>query len=233
MTLNVFKANPKRATKGDRTRAHILDTALELFLAQGFEATTMRQIAARAEVSVGNAYYYFASKEKLVESFHARHLEQHRIASRAVLEREYRFPARLAGVLVARIETGEAYKSFAPALARSVEDEASLELMRRVITDSSVRVHTDLREALPRLLQLYEGAILRFWLRDSSVGYERTRSLIESSAQLAAKLVTMAGMPLMGTMRKALLRVAGDAGALEAVRVARPDAARTDAPAVG
>lgn len=45
--------------------ARIRDAAMELFGQQGFKATTMRQIARRAKVSLGLINHHFASKEKL------------------------------------------------------------------------------------------------------------------------------------------------------------------------
>ena len=55
--------------RAQQTRAAITDAALELFRSQGYEATTMRAIAQRAGVSTGNAYYYFSSKEELIQEF--------------------------------------------------------------------------------------------------------------------------------------------------------------------
>jgi len=55
-----------REAKLARTRAQIVDVALDLFLEQGYEATTMEQIAARAEVGSSTLYRYFPSKELLV-----------------------------------------------------------------------------------------------------------------------------------------------------------------------
>ncbi|HEX5324015.1 MAG TPA: TetR/AcrR family transcriptional regulator, partial [Capsulimonadaceae bacterium] len=52
--------------KARRTRAQILDTALALFAEKGYQATTMRDIAAAAGCSLGLAYRYFGSKEELV-----------------------------------------------------------------------------------------------------------------------------------------------------------------------
>ena len=52
--------------KAQQTRQHILDTALRLFQAQGYEKTTMREIAAAADCSLGLAYRYFDSKEAFV-----------------------------------------------------------------------------------------------------------------------------------------------------------------------
>jgi AcrR family transcriptional regulator len=48
------------------TRQRILDAALRLFAAKGYEGASMRDIAAGAGCSLGLAYRYFASKEDLV-----------------------------------------------------------------------------------------------------------------------------------------------------------------------
>ncbi len=48
-------------------RAHIIDTALQLFSEQGFEGTSIRDIAEKASVNVAMVNYYFGSKEKLFE----------------------------------------------------------------------------------------------------------------------------------------------------------------------
>src|SRR5919197_2117334 len=80
-------ARTTRTPKGEQTRALILRTALDMFRERGYEETTMRAIAARAGVALGNAYYYFRSKEHLVQAFYARTHEEHLAACRPILER--------------------------------------------------------------------------------------------------------------------------------------------------
>ena len=79
-------ADPVRETKSARTRSAIIDAALRLFREKGYDATTMRAVAAEAGVSVGNAYYYFASKEHLVQGFYDREQLDHAAAARVVLD---------------------------------------------------------------------------------------------------------------------------------------------------
>jgi AcrR family transcriptional regulator len=54
-----------RAWKKERTRQTISDVATGLFMRDGFEAVTVAQIAAAAEVSVKTVFNYFPSKEDL------------------------------------------------------------------------------------------------------------------------------------------------------------------------
>jgi AcrR family transcriptional regulator len=54
-----------RAWKKERTRQTISDVATGLFMRDGFEAVTVAQIAAAAEVSVKTVFNYFTSKEDL------------------------------------------------------------------------------------------------------------------------------------------------------------------------
>lgn len=55
-----------RAERTRRTRRRMLDSARELFLEQGFAATTVAQIATRAEVAEQTIYYTFRTKGRLL-----------------------------------------------------------------------------------------------------------------------------------------------------------------------
>jgi AcrR family transcriptional regulator len=72
--MNAQKAGARQPTRGNRTwerRAHarpdeILDAALDEFIAQGFDAARMEDIAKRAGLSKGAVYLYFTGKEALL-----------------------------------------------------------------------------------------------------------------------------------------------------------------------
>lgn len=55
-----------RERKAARAREHMADIALDLFLVNGYDETTMEQIAERAEVGASTLYRYFPSKDLLV-----------------------------------------------------------------------------------------------------------------------------------------------------------------------
>ncbi len=60
--------------KIEEKKTGIEDAAKELLIKQGFHATSMRDIAKRADVSLGNVYNYFETKEAIFESIINRYL---------------------------------------------------------------------------------------------------------------------------------------------------------------
>jgi len=61
------ESRPRSRMAGADRRQQLLDVALGLFSRQGFERTTVRDIANAAEVTDGLIYRYFASKEELLD----------------------------------------------------------------------------------------------------------------------------------------------------------------------
>jgi AcrR family transcriptional regulator len=54
-------------SKGERTQQAIEEAAYELFLEQGYSATSMRQIAERAGIALGSIYNHFAGKDEIFQ----------------------------------------------------------------------------------------------------------------------------------------------------------------------
>ena len=216
-------AESVKTPKGERTRSAILEAALQLFLERGVEGTTMRAVAAAAGVSVGNAYYYFASKEHLVQGFYGRTHREHLAACEPLLEGERDFKKRLKHVLHTKVGTAEPYHRFAGLLFKTAADPASplnpfsaessdvrgwaTELMARVVEGSDTRFPADLKDELPRLLWLYEMAVILFWIHDESEDRRRTHRLIERTADLVSRLVSVASFRLLAPVRKATLKL--------------------------
>jgi len=65
---------PKRA-RGVRRVTELLDAGAALFAENGYEATTMTQIAQRAGASIGSLYQFFPSKDVLAEALFGRYVE--------------------------------------------------------------------------------------------------------------------------------------------------------------
>jgi len=202
------------------TKARILKAALDLFRERGYEAATMRAIAERAGVSLGNAYYYFGSKEHLIQAFYDRTHLEHVAAVGTKLDELKEFKARLLWVMRKKLETIEPYHRFAALLFRSAADpksplnpfssesqpvrRESTELFARVV--EGVRsIPKDLRVELPNLLWLYHMGIVLYWIHDQSEGRWRSWKMMEKSVDLVAKLVAVASFSVLGPARRAAL----------------------------
>jgi AcrR family transcriptional regulator len=198
--------------KGARTKTAIIDAALQLFRARGYEATTMRAIASEAEVSLGNAYYYFNSKEHLIQAFYDRAQIEHAEAAAPVLERETDLEARIVGVAEAWLDAMEPYRAFAGAFFKNAADPASalspfsaesagarraaIALWQRVIEGSDAKVPKVLRAELPELLWLYFMGAVLYWVHDPTEGATRTRALVRRTAPLVVRAVGLARLPV-------------------------------------
>ncbi|CND78463.1 TetR family transcriptional regulator [Mycobacterium tuberculosis] len=73
-----------RERKKQRTRLALIDAALDLFIAKGYEATTIDEIVAAVEVSQRTFFRYFATKEDVVTSYLSEH---DRLLAEALAER--------------------------------------------------------------------------------------------------------------------------------------------------
>jgi AcrR family transcriptional regulator len=219
-------AAEKKIGKGERTRAQILATALDLFRERGYDETTMRAIAEGAGVAVGNAYYYFRSKEHLIQAFYERTHEEHLAASLEILARERGLRERLAGVMRAKLDTIMPYHQFAGVLFKTAADpksplnpfsrdsepirRQSTELFAEVVSGADSRLTPDLAAALPNLLWVYHMGILLFWIHDSSPGCARSYLLMERTVKLVLRLVSLVQFPLLRPFLKELLGLVGE-----------------------
>ena len=211
-----------KTQKGEQTKALILNAALETFHERGYEKTTMRAIAKRAGVSLGNAYYYFGSKEHLIQAFYHRTHEQH-LAALADGPKETGLKARLLTLIRLKISTLEPYHEFAGELFKTAANpqsalnpfapdsdpvrNESIAVFKSLVEDSKTRIPKDLKAELPYLLWLYHMSIVLFWIHDSSPRQRRTYRLIDQTVDLLDKLISLASNPLMRPVRKRALRL--------------------------
>jgi AcrR family transcriptional regulator len=210
---------PRRA-RGEHTRQLILETALRLFRERGYAETTMRAIAKEAGVAVGNAYYYFDSKEHLIQGFYDNNQKAHRVAADGVLAAERDFAGRLRGVLHAGIDVNAPYHSFAATFFKTAAEpssplspfsaessparEAAIAIFRDVVDGSSAKLDPELRKELPELLWLGWMGVVLFWVHDKSPAQRRTRRLIDGAVPLVDRLV---GLSRLGVLRPALRQI--------------------------
>ena len=211
------KKRTVQRVKGDQTRALILDTALAMFRERGYEQTTMRAIAEKAGVSLGNAYYYFRSKEHLIQAFYQSTHDEHVAVTLPALEKAETLKARLLAVIRLKIETLKPYHQFAGVLFKTAADPqsplnpfaddanpvrvASMQLFEKVVEGSTARIPKDLKAELPYLLWVFHMGIILFWIHDRSPKHRRTYRLIDHTVELVDRLIYHASNPFMPAIR--------------------------------
>ncbi len=193
------------------TRQLILDTAIRLFEEKGYAGTTMRAIATEAGVAPSNAYYWFASKDQLVQEFYRRIQVAHRERSAEALAGGGSLTERLLAVERAGLEVMAPYHGFGSAFVSTAivpgtavspfSDESadarelSMAIFRDVVDGASPSVPARLVPVLPDLLWLAHLSVTLFWVIDTSPGQERTHQLVERSVAMLGSAVRVARLP--------------------------------------
>ncbi|MEV6523622.1 TetR family transcriptional regulator [Longispora sp. NPDC051575] len=209
-------------SKGAATRALILETAMRLFQERGYGKTTMRAIAEAAGVSVGNAYYYFASKEQLIQGFYDRLQADHLVAARLALVGETDLARRLGVVLKTWLDVAEPYHQFAAQFFVTAADpasplspfssdskearDASIEIQVEAVYGASTKIDPKLRETLPELAWLGMMGLVLYWIHDTSAGRAKSYKLVDQCVPIAGKVVKLSRYPVA----KAMIREVAD-----------------------
>ena len=219
------KSTPKSPTaKSEETRARILAAALRTFREHGFEAATMRQVAAEAGVALGAAYYYFDSKDAIVMAFYEQAQSEMAPALDVLLARSRNLEQRLRGIIGQKIEYFAPNRALVGALSAHIDPEHPLSpfgratapvrdrdvaFFARAVEDSKLRLPSSILPYLPRLLWLYQMGVLLFWVYDRSPHQQRTQILFDKTLSLMLLALKLAEVPLVAPLLKPLYRPAG------------------------
>ncbi|MBZ5529988.1 MAG: TetR family transcriptional regulator [Acidobacteriia bacterium] len=221
MTTTPMKIRP--TPRAEDTRRRIYEAALEMFREKGFEQTTMRDIAAKAEVALGAAYYYFSAKEGIVLAFYQDLQESSHESILQAMGAHKKLKERLRCVFEKRFDSLMPNRKFCDALFRHAPDssdplspfsaetrpirERAIEHLREAVDGSEIKVPADLKPQLPFLLWLYQMGLILFWLYDRSPRQQRTEKLMDKSLNLVVNLLRISSLPLMKPLRKMMLEL--------------------------
>src|SRR6202050_2505203 len=131
-------------TKSEKSRQSVLEAAAKLFRQQGYSATTLRQIASMAEIKAGSIYYYFDSKEAILDEV----LDQglHRIFEAV------KTAFRKAGKISHRRRIGLAIETHLVALLEASD-----------FTSANIRIYGQLPERLKNRHRPLRRAYAKYW----------------------------------------------------------------------
>jgi AcrR family transcriptional regulator len=180
------------AATREATRRRILDVARARFAAQGFAATTAREIAAEAGVASGTVFNYFSTKEAIVTALIAQALTE----AHALFEKQRRTPGSLQEALFSLVAlelrslrphrkyVGPVFESaLAPPLSKD-GDGNSIRLEHLAMVERLVAAHGRKAQASPTTMHVYwmiYAGVLSFWASDSSPNQEDTLAVLDQA----------------------------------------------------
>jgi AcrR family transcriptional regulator len=197
------RAEPKR----DATRRRLVDRALRLFQQRGVEATTMRDVAKAAGLSLGAAYYYFPSKDALVFAYYEdNQAEMEALAERATGDVRARHGAlfhgkletirpqrkMLAAILPRLVDPGDSVSAFSQQ-SRAVRRRA-VAIFERALNGAELPAG-----ALPlaaHALWLLMLATMIIYIHDTSPGETRTHGLVDDALDLIVPMLPLLATPM-------------------------------------
>jgi AcrR family transcriptional regulator len=205
------KRSPRKPVDGERkrdaTRRKLLSKALALFQKRGVEATTMRDIAKAAGLSLGAAYYYFPSKDALVFAYYEdNEAEQAELARNATgTARE-----RLGAILHGKLEAIRTHKKMLAGIVQRLVDPSdpvgAFSAQTHAVRDTSIAMFDDVLagEDLPRdvralaarALWLFEMAVMLVFVNDDSPGERRTHGLVDDALDMIVPMLPLLATPM-------------------------------------
>ena len=132
------------APKSAKSRDLILASAARLFRRQGYSATTLRQIASAAKIEAGSIYYYFDSKEAILDE---------------VLDRGLRHVFESVKAAV----TSAVKASHRRKIALALEAHLMALLETSDFTSANIRIYGQLPEHLKKTQRPLRRAYARYW----------------------------------------------------------------------
>jgi AcrR family transcriptional regulator len=202
----------KRATS-ERTKALILEKALEMFREHGFDAATIRDIAKSAKVATGAAYYYFPSKEAIVAAYYDLVQQRHeeKVGESMLASADLR--ERLGMVIHSKLDILKDDRKFLGALFRYAgkpehplsvfgkgtanQRAHSVGIFREAVAD--VEVSDELRELVPWAMWMMHLGVLLFFIYDESPEQRSTHALVDGVLDLVTQVLKLASAPVVRT----------------------------------
>lgn len=142
------------------TRARILDAAERLFMAHGYDGTSMRQITGEAGVNLAAVNYHFGSKEALIQEVFRRRLNWlNEERMRALDELEVTTDGQ-------PLKPSQIVDAFFGTMIRMAEDEERggvifLRLLGRTLTEPSDFIRAFLAHEYKTVVERYKEALFR------------------------------------------------------------------------
>lgn len=208
---------PGRTAEGEAARRKLYETALTLIRDRGYEATTLRAVAAEAGVSAGLLYRYFPSKRALVLALYDELSEEYSRQAQAMT------PGKWRDRIVFALETSlrvlaphrVTLRALVPVMVGDVEEGVFAEttafsrlrvqkVFQEAIAGAADTPPPAVAAAIGRLAYLLHLAVILWWLLDKSPRQRATTALLALFRQiLPSAALSLRLPPIRGFVRSA------------------------------
>ena len=117
--------------KGEKRKKMLLMIAYEMFLTQGYENTSVDKIIEKAQIAKGTYYYYFQSKEQMLEEVIDMMIENETEMAEQIIRTNIPVPQKIVGILTSMKPT-----------------EAEQPIKNTLFQDENVLMHHKIRKKL-------------------------------------------------------------------------------------
>ena len=182
----------------EKTKAKILDEAVNLIIEKGFKNASMREIAKNAGVSNPTIYNYFSTKEKILYAY----IEQKHQQAAAILQEiedfnTYTLREQLQTLIETELDLYLEDREFVMQISEMVFHSSGLkieslygtnEVFMEMVTDMlEIAIEAGeiseppFKEYMPKLFWDYFITVVAYWVKDDSEMFENTTQYIDHS----------------------------------------------------
>jgi AcrR family transcriptional regulator len=182
----------------EKTKAKILESAVELIIEKGFKNASMREMAKNAGVSNPTIYNYFPTKEKILYAYvEQKHKETALILQEIEDFNSYTLREQLQTLIETELELYLEDREFVLQISEMVFHSAGLKLeslysnneiftdmvkdMLEIAIEAEEIPQPPLEEHLPRLFWDYYIMVVAYWVKDESEMFQNTTQFIDHS----------------------------------------------------
>lgn len=179
----------KPVSGSDQMRLHIYHKAAECFSESGYDAVSMREIAAKADVSVGLVYHYFAGKEDIARCWYIEQVDTLALALDGLppgqladryyqaLQLTLRRLRPMRGAMSA-LFAADMRSDAAASMLDSPPGYRLARAYRQMVLDSDDALREAAAADLGAVLYMFHMLLIVFWLYDRSPSQARTEQLL-------------------------------------------------------
>ena len=207
----------------DKTRRHILRTAVDLITLQGYDATTMKQLAREAGIGDATIYKYFPTKERILLEYFELNIadalkQQDETPGLPQFTLHEKLQLLVDGVLEGLLPDRE-FVEIARAIVRKSpfvmmrDDMQSQHLLKERVAafigeaeESGEIAPCEFKNLIGGLFTDYLFAVILYWLKDESDEFSDTTQLVELTLAIVTLALKSGVMNKMSELATFMLR---------------------------